>query len=86
MIELREPQKRHVFNAGYYFEDLLKPIFKNGQKVYSTPKIEAIQQHAKTELNYLPEAIRRIVKPQPYPNGLEENLHQLKLDLIQRSK
>ncbi|MFC5269634.1 nicotinate phosphoribosyltransferase [Adhaeribacter terreus] len=64
------------------FEDLLQPVFKNGELVYRLPTLPEIQQRTQSQLQSLDPSIRRFLNPHPYPVGLEANLHQLKTDLI----
>ncbi len=86
MIELTYPQKRHVFNEGYYYEDLLVPIFRDGDCVYKRPNLQEIQNRAKEQLSYLPERYRRLQDAPTYPSGLESQLHDLKHKLIEDAK
>ena len=66
------------------YEDLLKPILKRGELVYYFPTLEEIRSHAIRELQLLPAQMERFLNPQPYFFGLEQNLYQKKLKLIQQ--
>lgn len=67
-------------------KDLLVPIFRGGKAVYQSPSLETIRDLTKLELSRLPPSIKRFTNPQPYFVGLEKNLLQKKLDLIQKLK
>jgi nicotinate phosphoribosyltransferase len=65
-------------------EDLLKPIIRNGDLVYSLPSLQAIQSHTLCELRRLSPVMERFMNPQPYFFGLEKNYYQKKMKLIQQ--
>jgi len=62
--------------------ELLTSIFQKGKLVYESPDIEMMKTHCQKELATFHRGIRRFINPHQYPVGLEENLHQLKTDLI----
>ena len=67
-------------------KDVLVPIFRAGELVYDCPTLEAIKSLTNLELSRLPASVKRFVNPQPYFVGLEKNLLQKKLELIQKTK
>lgn len=67
-------------------KDLLVPIYRNGQLVYDIPTLEQIRELSQLELSKLPPSVKRFTNSQPYFVGLEKNLLQKKLDLIQKLK
>lgn len=69
------------FKGG--FENLLKPILRNGKLVYSMPSLEKIQSRTMSELNKLPIEMERFLNPQPYFVGLEKSYYQKKIRMIQ---
>lgn len=66
--------------------DLLVPIFRQGQRVYDSPSIHEMRDHTRSSLDRLAPAIKRFVNPHLYPVGLEQSLHELKLDLIRQAR
>jgi nicotinate phosphoribosyltransferase len=62
--------------------DLLKPIFRKGKKVYDFPGIPAIKSKVESEIKSIHGGIKRFENPHIFPVGLEEQLHQKKMDLI----
>jgi len=81
-------QTRRKRLMPYFYEEevLLRPIFKGGKKIYERPEINQIRQRVKDQLESFDKTHKRITNPHLYPVGLEENLHQLRMDLIIKSK
>ena len=67
-------------------EDLLIPIFRNGQPIYRLPSIHDVQARTREQLNSLHPGIKRFVNPHRYPAGLESRLHELRTRMIARAK
>jgi nicotinate phosphoribosyltransferase len=63
-------------------EDLLQPIFRGGQLVYTIPALAETRQRTRDQLEKLHPGTKRFLNPHEYPVGLEAGLHQLKSDLI----
>lgn len=66
------------------YKDLLKPIFREGKRVYKKPDLETIQAKVKDELKTLHRSIKRFTNPHSYPVGLEKGLYDLKTELIMK--
>lgn len=62
------------FNEG---QNLLQPIFENGQLVYESPSLRAIQQRTLEQLTLFSS-----VDFKNYPLGLERHLYEKKLELM----
>ena len=82
MIDPMEFTKRRRFDAGQPFDDLLVPVFRAGQCVYTQPDIHATRDRVQTQLAGLHPGVKRFVNPHTYPVGLEKSLHELKTELI----
>jgi nicotinate phosphoribosyltransferase len=67
-------------------EDLLVPVFRQGERVYARPSIEAIRLRAKEQLAGFYSGVKRFLNPHRYPVGLEPALHRLKTDLILKAR
>lgn len=67
-------------------EELLVPIFRTGQLVYTCPSLVAIQQRVKTQLDSFHAGIKRFTNPHQYPVGLEKGIHKRKTALILQAR
>jgi len=67
---------------GLDYEELLKPVFRNGDLVYTSPDIHQIREKTLDSIRKLPDGVKRLVNPHSYPVGLEERLYKLKTDLV----
>ena len=63
-------------------EELLVPIFKNGELVYKLPTIEQIRERCKNEIEGLWDEVRRFSNPHNYYVDLSQKLWQIKHDMI----
>lgn len=87
IIDPVDPTKRKKINAnGLEQEVLLKPIFKNGVKVYERPDIHQIKKNAERNLSQFDKAHKRLINPHIYPVGLEESLYDLRTQLVFKMK
>ncbi len=83
IIDPMDQTRRKIIKPdGLTYEELLVPIFKDGQVVYNAPDIHTIRQQTKKSLAALPAGVKRFINPHSYPVGLEEKLYKLKTDLI----
>ena len=82
MIDPLDFTKRRRFEASQPHEDLLVPVFREGECVYQLPDIHAVKERVQTQLAGLHPGVKRFVNPHTYPVGLEKSLHDLKTNLI----
>ena len=83
-LELFDPQdtwKRKVV-TNYEAKELLVPIFKNGECVYNSPDIKAIQSYCKEQVENLWEEVRRFENPHRYYVDLSQKLWDIKMGLL----
>ncbi|MBX9685069.1 MAG: nicotinate phosphoribosyltransferase, partial [Candidatus Obscuribacterales bacterium] len=66
--------------------DMLQPIFRQGECVYKSPNIFEIQSYAQSQLQALPEAVRRFENPHEYPVRMEKGLYNLRRKLIKKAR
>ena len=76
--------RRKAVSDSLKSKDLLVPIFRKGKLVYNQPSIEEIRNYAKDELKTFHPSIKRFTNPHGYPVGLEQNLYELKNQLIMK--
>ena len=79
-------QRKRLMPAFYEGEELLKPIFRKGELVYSLPSLQQIRERAGAQLEAFDKTHKRLINPHVYPVGLEEKLHQLRMELVIAAK
>lgn len=80
-----DPTHQKIFKKGMQeSQDVLVPIFRKGKLVYPLPSLLEIQQKTKEELRKFHAGIKRFINPHLYAVGMEENLYNLKIDLIKK--
>ena len=83
-IELFDPEhtwKRKILE-NYTATELLVPIFKDGERVYSLPTLEEIRRHCAEEIEGMWDEVRRFTNPHNYYVDLSQKLWQIKHDMI----
>lgn len=76
-----ETWKTKVF-TNYRLEELLVPVFKNGECVYNTPHITEIQSYCKSQIDTLWDEVKRFENPHRYYVDLSEKLWGIKQELL----
>jgi nicotinate phosphoribosyltransferase len=82
MIDPMDVTRRRELDNSLAFEDLLKPVFRNGKSIGVDETLDQIRARVKSELDLFHGGIRRLANPHRYPVGLEADLHQLKSQLV----
>lgn len=81
-LVVRDPKarwKKMQLKAGQYtMRELLIPVFRKGECVYESPKVMAIRDYAKQELDTLWEEQKRLINPANIPVDLSDDLYYLK--------
>lgn len=67
-------------------EELLKPVFVNGQKVYKTIPLSEISAYSKKELAKFWDEYTRIIRPSEYKVDLSKQLWEMKNSLLKNQK
>jgi nicotinate phosphoribosyltransferase len=81
MLDPLDPTRRKRLDHAEA-EDLLVPVFRDGQRVYQLPALDDIRARRERDLGRFHNGIKRFTNPHRYPVGLEESLHELKTRLI----
>ena len=76
-----ETWKKKQF-TNYTVRELLMPIFKNGECVYTPPHISEIQEYCKNEIDTLWDEVKRFENPHKYYVDLSEKLWNIKHELL----
>jgi nicotinate phosphoribosyltransferase len=79
-------QRKRLMPAYYEEEELLTSIFKKGKLVYTLPSLQEIRARVISQLAAFDKTHKRLTNPHVYPVGLEENLHQLRMELVIEAK
>ena len=83
LFDPQEPWKRTKLKPGSYtMRELLKPIFRQGECVYQSPKVMDIRAYCQTELSTLWDETRRLVNPQKVHVDLSTKLYDIKIKLL----
>jgi len=64
-------------------EDLLKPVMKNGTRIWNESLDEA-RKRCEISLSQLHPGIRRLENPHVYPAGLEQGLWERREEMLRR--
>ena len=79
--------KRMTLRANEYtVRELLEPIFKDGQCVYTSPPVMAIRDYAQKELATLWDEHKRLTNPHIMPVDLSQKLYDLKQAMIAQNR
>ena len=83
-LEIFDPDhtwKRKTLD-NFTAEELLVPIFKDGNQVYELPTIEKIREHCKQEIDGIWDEVRRFNNPHNYYVDLSQKLWDIKHSMI----
>ncbi|MBN2221677.1 MAG: nicotinate phosphoribosyltransferase [Vallitaleaceae bacterium] len=71
-------KKTKLIGGSYEIRELLIPVYRNGQQVYTSPSTLEIKNHCNQELLTLWDESRRLVNPTPVYVDLSKELYDLK--------
>ena len=75
-------KKTYLAAGSFSVRELLVPVFKNGECVYTSPSVMNIRDYCAGELNTLWDESRRLVNPQEVYVDLSKPLWDLKNELL----
>ena len=75
--------KKSTF-TNFRAEELLKPIFLKGKRVYEKPSIEDIRSYCARQIDLQWEEVKRFENPHNYYVDLSQKLWDIKQELLQR--
>ena len=75
-------KKTWLAGGSFTVRELLVPVFKNGECVYTSPAVMDIRDYCAGELDTLWDESRRLVNPQEVYVDLSKPLWDLKNDLL----
>ncbi len=77
---------RNTIPRGASHQDLLIPVFRDGESVYDPPSAAEAQRRAKKQLALFPGAVRRLADPETHPVWLEASVYEKKLELVEAAR
>lgn len=84
LVDPLDSTRQRVLSPKLHSEDLLIPIFEEGQCVYSLPTLSQIRERTQKQLLEFPVGIKRFLNPHQYVVGMEKTLYDQKVQLIQK--
>ena len=86
MIDPVDPVRRRRISPAEEWQDLLVPVFRDGQVLIETPSIHDVRARVHDQLEHLHAGIKRFVYPHRYPAGLDHALYDLKTELVLKAR
>lgn len=80
----QRPHSRTRLGSAARAEELLKPVFAEGQRIVASRPIEEIRSFAREQIESLPEEFIRLRNPEVYHVILSEKAGQLKDEMLQQ--
>ncbi len=73
---------RREMSSSMDYQDLLQPMFRGGSQVARLPAISDVRSRTLQQLQHFHSGILRLDNPHKYPVGLEQQLHELKSQMV----
>jgi nicotinate phosphoribosyltransferase len=82
LVDPMDPTRQKLVPRGTPWDDLLVPVFQDGQRVYDPPTLASCRARTMAQLAGFNAGVKRLTNPHQYPVGLERKLHALKTQLV----
>lgn len=82
LVDPHDPSHRQTMTPATPFEDLLQPVFRDGELVSRLPAIHDVRARTLRQLQSFPPGVLRFDNPQKFPVGLEQHLFELKSQMV----
>jgi nicotinate phosphoribosyltransferase len=82
IVDPLDPTRRRRLHGKMGAEDLLVPVLRRGEAVYSPPPLDELRERTRGQLARLHAGIKRFLNPHSYPVGLESSLHEAKMAMV----
>ncbi len=76
-------KRTHLIGGTYHMRELLEPIFKNGECIYTSPSVMELQKKCNSEKETLWDETKRLINPQEVYVDLSQKLYDLKAQLLE---
>ena len=70
---------------NFYAVPLLKPMFVDGKRVYTSPSLKDIQKNYFEQMDILWDEYKRLTKPHVYKVDLSQKLYDLRRTLLENA-
>ena len=84
LVDVSDPSAIRRVEKTWTANDLLVPVFRNGECVYDLPSLPSIRAKAQKELNSFNQEIKLFANPYEYFVGMEQAFYALKVDLVKK--
>ncbi len=82
LVDMLDVTRRKTIPEGMAYEDLLVPVVRRGEVVYTPPPLAESRARTQQQLAHLHAGIKRFVNPHQYPVGLDPALHDRRTKMI----
>lgn len=82
IVDPLDPTRKKQMPKECQEQDMLVPIFHNGECVYKSPPLKEIRATTQKELSGFHAGIKRFIHPHQYIVGMEKSLYDVKVKLI----
>lgn len=82
MVHPEDPLRSTTFSSSAPFEELLRPVVRDGASVYDAPDLAAVRARSAEQLARLDGSHKRFLNPHVYKVGLETGLSGRRIELI----
>jgi len=86
IVDPLDAVRKKKIPSGCEEQNLLVPFFRDGRRVCKIPSIEEARNRTFEQLKLFHEGVKRFVNPHEYPVGLENHLHEKKMELIRKAR
>lgn len=85
LFDPQEPWKKTKLKGGTYtLRPIMQHIFKNGECIYTSPKVMEIREYCRQELDTLWDETKRLVNPHQVYVDLSKKLYDIKIELLDK--
>ena len=86
LVDPFDPARERTLGKDLTHEDLLVPVWRNGQRVAPPPPLAAVRERTQRELQKLHPTVKRLLNPHEYPVGLSAELYEERTRLVRAAR
>lgn len=84
IVDPVDPTRERQIEKNWKKQDLLIPILRKGETIYSLPSLQEIRNNTLKNLGELHPAFKRFINPHAYVVGMEKSLYDTRTQLIRK--